>query len=117
MKLGKMLGLALLLCSGCLSAPPSDNPFLVRGAVENPVLVSPGQPTPDAYQKVFDRVYDAVDDYFLIAYSNRYDGKIISQPLIAPGLERFMKNGSTDPYERLYCSVQTVRYRCIVQIS
>lgn len=119
MKIGKMLGLALLWPAGCLSTPPADNPLMLRnatGEVENPVLVSPGTPNPSAYAAVFERVLNVVDDYFEIAYANRYDGRIIGAPKIAPGYERFWVNGSADLYERLLATFQTMRYRAVVQI-
>jgi len=120
MKLGKMLGLALLLPAGCLSVPPSDNPLLIRaatGEIENPVLIKPGAPSPAAYAEVFESVLNVIDDYFEIAYANRYDGKIISAPKIAPGIERPWLNGTPDVYQRLLATVQTMRYRCFVQIG
>ena len=47
---------ACLLAAGCATTPPLDNPVLIRtAAVENPVLVSPGIPTPEAYREVFDQ--------------------------------------------------------------
>jgi hypothetical protein len=119
MKLGKMLALALLVCTGCLSTPPADNPSILRPAineVENPILIRPGKPTDAAYAEVFESVLHVLDDYFVIAYANRYDGRIISQPKIAPGLERFWAFGSNDPYERFLATCQTMRYRCFVQI-
>ena len=91
MKLGKLLGLSLLLSAGCLSVPPNDNPLMLRaatGEIENPVVIVPGKPAgPDftrapAYAQVFESVVSVIGDYFEIAYSNRYDGKIISQPKI-----------------------------------
>ncbi len=119
MKVGKLLGLAVLLPFGCLSTPPSDNPLLLRsvnGQVENPVMISPGVTTPDAYAQVFEKVLDVIDDYFEIAYANRYDGRIIGQPKIAPGFDRVWINGSPDLAERLFVTFQTVRYRCFAQI-
>jgi len=65
---------------------------------------------------VFERVLDVVEDYFEIAYSNRYDGRIIGAPKIAPGYFRPWANGTTDAYERLLATTQTMRYRCYVQI-
>ena len=50
---------------GCATAPPLDNPVLVRnGEIENPVLVSPGQPTAASYREVFEKVVEVLDDYF-----------------------------------------------------
>jgi hypothetical protein len=120
MNRGNLLGLGILLMPlGCLSAPPTDNPLIVRppeGTFENPVLVSPRQTTPAAYAEVFEKVIDVFDDYFPIAYSNRYDGRVIGAPTIAPGFERIWQHGSTDCYERLLATFQTMRYRGMVQI-
>jgi len=121
MKLGKMLGLALLLPLGCLSTPPNDNPLYLRPDIkpecENPVLISPGTPTPTAYAEVFEKVLNVIDDYYEIAYANRYDGRIIGHPKIAPGILRIFQNGSPDLTERILASFQTMRNRCEVQIK
>ena len=83
---------AIILCAGalaqtgCLSAPPIDNPVLVRGAecIENPVLVSPGQPTAASYREVFEKSLDVLDDYFEIQIANPYEGRIVTLPRVAP---------------------------------
>lgn len=115
-----IFGFILLLPAGCISTPPSDNPLLLRHEAvrncENPVLISPGQPSPTAYAEVFEKVLNVVEDYFEIAYANRYDGRIICTPKSAPGLEQPFKPGSPDSRERLYATLQTLRYRCVVQI-
>jgi hypothetical protein len=116
----QMLALPLVVAAGCLSTPAPDNPLLLRPdpfrSIENPIIIAPGQPTPAAYAEVFERVLSVVSGYFEIAYSNRYDGRIICQPKIAPGLEQPWKTGSPDARERLLASLQTIRYRCEVQI-
>ena len=115
-----MLGLAMLLCTGCLSKPPADNPLLVHpdqaGTCENPVLISPGPQSPAAYAQVFEKVVSVVSEYFDIASPNRYDGRIICYPKIAPGIERPLSPGSPNARERLLATLQTIRYRCFVQI-
>src|SRR5262245_28643874 len=87
---------AIMLCAafgpaGCATAPPVDNPVLVRRAesVENPVLVSPGQPTAASYKEVFEKVIDVLDDYFILQTPNPYEGRITTKPRIAPGYEQF----------------------------
>ena len=111
-------GLAPAL-TGCLSAPPIDNPALVRGGtdgVENPVLVSPGQPTAASYREVFEKVIDVLDDYFVLQTPNPYDGRIVTQPRVAPGYEQFWKPGNPDPRSRLFSTLQSVRQTATVEI-
>jgi hypothetical protein len=105
---------------GCAyPGPLVDNPAILRmdpnaPPVENPVYVPLGPPS---YGVVFEKVLDVVDDYFEIAYSSRYDGRIESFPKIAPGTERFFLPGSPSVAERIYYWLQTVRYRCVVLIQ
>ena len=79
-----------------------DNPMKLSGAsvssdaVENPGHVDPNLIPGDVYAELFDRALDAVDDYFPIAYANRYEGRIVAKPISAPGFERFWKAGSPD---------------------
>jgi len=110
---------AALAASGCATGPLADNPLRVGQpvAIENPVLVAPGQPGPAAYADVFERVLSVVTSEFEIAYANRYDGRIETHPKIAPGFEQPWKPGSPDPYERLWATLQSVRHRAIVQID
>jgi hypothetical protein len=108
-----------LLAGGCSSGPLLDNPVLVRtaappGPIDNPVYVPLG---PAAYAAVFEHVLDVVDDYFEVAYSNRYDGRVETFPKVAPGLGQPWKGGSPDCYQRLLASFQTIRHRAIVVIS
>jgi hypothetical protein len=115
------LGLGLALLSGCSVGPLVDNPVHVNGLsgpdAPNPLLVAPGEPGPEAYASVFERVVDILDDYFEIADKNRYDGRIETYPRIAPGYEQIWKPSSPDPYERLYATLQSLRHRASVQIS
>ena len=108
----------LLLSVGCISTPTSDNPLLLRSDphTENPVLISPGKPSDNAYADVFERVLNVLATYFPIEYANRWDGQIICRPTIAPGMGQPWKLGSPDPEERLLASFQTMRYRCFVRI-
>lgn len=105
--------------AGCASAPPLDNPVLVRPAaeeVENPVLVSPGAPTPGSYREVFEKCIDILDDDFQLRSQNMPDGRIVTFPRIAPGYEQFWKGGNPDPRERLLATLQTVRQTALVEI-
>lgn len=104
--------------AGCATGPLIDNPLMVRpepGApVENPVFIPLG---PKSYGKVFEKTLDVLDEYFEIAYANRYDGRIETHPRIAPGLEQLLKPGSPDLYQRWLASCQTIRHRCMVMIQ
>jgi hypothetical protein len=95
-----------------------DNPILVRGAeaVENPVLVSPGQPTAASYREVFEKVVDVLDDYFDLMPPNPYDGRVTTRPRVAPGYEQFWKAGNPDPRQRLFATFQSVRQTATVEI-
>jgi hypothetical protein len=107
------LGLA-----GCSTGPLQENPILLRPDLlipqENPLYIPQG---PDAYDKVFQKALDVLDDFFEIAYANRYDGRIETQPAVAPGLEQPWKPGSPDCYQRLLAFFQSIRHRCILVIQ
>jgi hypothetical protein len=113
-----------MLPAGCASGPLLDNPTLVPGAavfatgeVENPVLIHPApNGVVSSYPEVFDAVLDVIDDYFPIAYANRYEGRILGQPTLAPGFEQPWRPGSPDAYDRLLATFQAYRYRCEVRI-
>jgi hypothetical protein len=110
---------ACALLAGCATAPPLDNPVSVRGpavGVENPVLVSPGQPTAASYQEVFEKTIDVLDDYFDLLPPNPYDGRIVSKPRVAPGFEQFWKPGNPDARGRLLATFQTVRQTATAEI-
>jgi len=111
------LGLAGLC--GCATAPPVDNPILVRNAaeiIENPILVSPGTPTGASYRDVFEKCIDVLDDYFEILSANPYEGRIITKPRIAPGYEQFWRGGNPDARSRLMATFQTVRQTAVIEI-
>lgn len=110
---------AVLGTAGCASAPPLDNPVLVRRAgdvVENPAVVSPGVPTALSYREVFEKSIDVLDDYFEILSANPYDGRIVTRPRIAPGYEQVWKGGNPDPRERLLATLQSIRQTATVEI-
>jgi hypothetical protein len=124
--------LALAL-AGCSTGPVRDNPIIFRpGQVaprentllrpgpfvtqENPVYLPQG-PQPEVYDKIFQKALDIVDDFWEIAYSNRYEGRIESQPAVAPGIIQPWKPGSPDFYQRLLADLQSIRHRCIVLIT
>jgi hypothetical protein len=109
---------AVILAAGCSTGPLQENPVLIRPDLvvpqENPLYIPQG---PGAYPRVFEKVLDVVDDIWEIAYTNRYEGRIETQPSIAPGIEQPWKPGSPDFYQRLLAYFQTIRHRCIVLIT
>jgi hypothetical protein len=104
--------------AGCSTGPLMENPLFVRPdklpPQDNPLYVPQG---PMSYAKLYTKVLDIVDDFWEVAYPNRYEGRIETFPSIAPGLEQPWKPGSPDFYQRLYAYFQTVRHRCIVLIT
>lgn len=104
---------------GCFSAPPMDNPALIRTraeTIENPVLVSPGQPTAASYREVFEKCVDVLDDYFDLITPNPYEGRITTKPRVAPGYEQFLKAGNPDPRQRLLATFQSIRQTATIEI-
>lgn len=111
-----VLGLA---AGGCLSSGPLlDNPVLVRPdptvCVENPVYVPLGPPS---YGAVFEKTLSILGDYFVIASANRWEGRIVTHPRVAPGYEQLFRAGSPDHQERLLATLQSIRYHAVVKIS
>jgi hypothetical protein len=113
-------GIAALLVAGCATGPLVENPVLIRSekviAQENPLYIPQGQGAA-TYARVFEKTLDILDDYFEIAYMNRYAGLIETQPTVAPGFEQPWKPGSPDCYQRLLAFLQTIRHRAIVTIN
>ncbi len=111
---------AIMACAcatGCATAPPLDNPVLVRhNEIENPVLVSPGQPTAASYREVFEKVVEVLDDYFDLHTPNPYEGRVTTKPRVAPGYEQFWKAGNPDARQRLLATFQSVRQTATVEI-
>ena len=108
--------------TGCAAVPPLENPVLVRphvntGSEENPIRVVPGQPTPETYSLTYERVLEAVNDYFVIIPGPRYAGQIETEPRVAAGYEQPWKYGSPDARERLLATFQTIRHYAIVRIA
>jgi hypothetical protein len=110
----RIIATVLVAAAGCATRPGLDNPLLVRpaaDAVDNPIYV------PLAYDTVFQRTLDVVDDYFEISYANRYDGRIETFPRIAPGLEQPWKPGNPNLDGRLLATLQTIRHRAFLLIQ
>ena len=104
---------------GCASRPPLDNPALIQAgpnAAENPVLLAPGQPTPEGYEEIYNRVLDSLDDYFPIKPASRYSGVIETLPQIAPGYEQPWKISTPDTHQRLLATFQTMRHYAVAKI-
>jgi hypothetical protein len=120
MRCGYRAGLfAGLIAAGCATTPPLDNPVLIRNApevIENPVLISPGLPTAQAYKEVFEKTIDILGDYFELLPPDPYDGRIVTKPRIAPGYEQFWKPGNPDPRGRLLATFQTIRQTATAKI-
>src|SRR5262245_1702908 len=118
--MGRRTSLAwALVAAGCATAPPLDNPVAVRtptGEVENPVLVSPGMPTAEAYREVFEKTTQILGEYFDLLPPNPYDGRIVTKPRIAPGYEQFWVPGNPDPRGRLLATLQTIRQTARAEI-
>jgi hypothetical protein len=104
------------LLAGCAGRPIAEAPGLIRSdyACPNP---SHFPLSPADYAGVFETCLDVMDDYFEIAYANRYDGTIRSHPKVAPGLEQPIKFGSPDLRERLMATLQSIRYRGEITIE
>jgi hypothetical protein len=112
------VGVLAALAGGCVTLPTGAPPALLKPdpniTVENPLFVPQG---PFTYNPVFEKVLEVVGDYFEIAYSNRYDGRIETFPRTSPGLEQPWKPGSPDCYQRLEATLQSMRRRAIVLIQ
>lgn len=110
-------GLSIAIASGCAAIPPQDNPANVRVAdCENPILVSPGEPSGNGYAKLYETVIDVLDDDFELKPTSRYSGQIETFPRVAPGYEQPWKGGSPDVRERMLATLQSIRHRAAVQI-
>jgi hypothetical protein len=112
--------LSVLLVGGCMSGPLQDNPVLFRpekvGGCENPLYLEYSNQNATTYCVLFDKIIDIIDDYWDIAFVNRFDGRIETFPKIAPGLGQPWKPGSPDLYQRALASFQSIRHRAIVLI-
>jgi len=114
--------LPTFVLAGCMTGPQFDNPTRIPGDVvpvssDSPILVYPDRPPGEAYSDLFEAALDAVDDFFPIAYANRYEGRILGKPTISPGFEQIWKPGSPDKYERALVTLQAYRYRCEIRIK
>ena len=111
---------ALLAVGGCMVPSGRQSPLLARGSpfdTDNQIQFLTDNPGGEAYAVLFEKILDVVDDDFDIAYANRYDGRIETQPRIAAGLEQPWKAGSPSVFDRLLYSCQTYRHRAFVLIQ
>ncbi len=115
----RAIAFSALIAAGCASMPPLDNPALIQSnpdAAKNPVLLAPGQPTPEGYDEIYGRVLDSLDDYFEIKPASRYSGVIETLPRIAPGFEQPWKITTPDAHQRLLATFQTMRHTAVAKI-
>jgi hypothetical protein len=100
-----------------MTRPLLENPAYIQPVAEggeNPVFVPLG---PAAYNRVFEHAIDVTDDYFEIAYYNRYSGLIETHPSVAPGIGQPWRGGSPDMYQRVLATFQTIRHRAVVEVQ
>jgi len=114
------LSMLLLAVGGCAGPRGADSPLLARANpfdTSNEIVLATDRPGPEAYALLFERVLDVIDDDFDIAIASRYDGRIETQPRIAPGIEQAFRPGSPSLYERTLATFQTYRHRCFVVLQ
>ena len=115
-----VVGLYLALLSGCASVPPLDNPVLVkpgRGDPDSLIVTASSGPTPEGYAEVYERVLDALDDYFEIVPGSRHAGVIKTYPKVAAGYEQLWKPSSPSMRERFLATLQSIRHYAVVRIN
>jgi hypothetical protein len=108
------LGL-LLAASGCVANSCPSGPL----AYENPIHLPPASP-----DCVWEAVIDVLDDYFEIEREERGRqlagvstvGRIETFPAIGSTLLEPWKGDSATPYDRLECTLQSMRRRALVQV-
>ncbi len=108
------------LLTGCATVPPLDNPILVKPGQNDPdslVVTTASGPTPEGYAEVYERVLDAMDDYFEIVPSSRHGGVIKTYPKVAAGYEQPWKPSSPSVYERFLVTFQSIRHYAIARID
>jgi hypothetical protein len=115
-------GAVVLALAGCASGPLVDNPVLggpdaPAEGEQNPMYLPLG-PTRESYFKVFDCALSTLYDFgFVIAEHDVFEGRIETQPRIAPGILRPLRPGSPSLYDRLLETAQTYRHRATVLIN
>ncbi|MER3414972.1 MAG: hypothetical protein C4297_02010 [Gemmataceae bacterium] len=105
-----------ILAAGCVVGPDVGNPARVQppGAMlDNPAFVPQSG---DGYGLVFDRTYDVLQEFFDIAYSNRFDGRIETHPRILTGYADPWSAGLLGHEQNMEATLQTIRRRAVVTI-
>jgi len=122
------LGVVLATLAGCATGALLDDPQSVNF---NPLPQAPFEMAgnqvyiplrcdPEGYERVFETVIKVfISHGFDVAEqgSNRYDGRIVSKPRVAPGLGQPFKSGSPDLYERTLATLQTYRHRAVAKVE
>ena len=114
-------GLAVLLTSGCAAGPFTELPPgpPLAAACPNPVLV----PSQDPHC-VWETVVDVVDDYFRIEREEPTrligctptQGYLETFPEVGATIFEPWRGDSVDEYERVECTLQTIRRRAVVRV-
>jgi hypothetical protein len=104
-----VLALALLPLSA--GAAPAAEATQAGQPQPNPHFIACG---PVAYNRLFGQVLDAVDDFFEVAYSNRYDGRVETYPAAVPF--RWAGIGYAELYQRGLARLLPTRYRAVTAI-
>ena len=88
------------------------------GAIDDPSTANfaGGQPGCAGYDEIYERVLDALDDYFELMPSSRYSHVVQTFPRLAPGYEQPWKGSTPSPSERLLATFQTLRHYAIARI-
>src|SRR5262245_3261928 len=115
---------AMIVCCGvslpgCMSGgtwgpQPYNSVPVYEHVYENPLFLAQGQ---DSYYDVFRQVYDVVNDYFDIAYSNIQAGRIEGRPKVTAGFWDVVTLDWHSKQELFESTLQTIRRRVEVTIA
>jgi hypothetical protein len=118
------LGVVLAGLAGCATGNLLDDPHSVNFS-PLPVAELPGNQVyiplradSAGYEQVFQTVIQLfISHGFDVLESNRYDGRIVSKPRVAPGIFQPFKSGSPDFTERILSTLQSYRHRAVAKIE
>ena len=99
-----LLAFAVCALAGCAAAPIAQ--------VQNPIFVAGGN-----FDTLWGRTADVVDDYFDIGRESRLEGRIETVPRPAATILEPWHRDSVDSDERIDATLQSIRRRCVVQIT